>query len=65
MIHELIADLVEESSARIEAEQRLQAYWRVAAEAMKLLTKDQLIALRHKLDVVESGSGNRDLQQEA
>ncbi len=57
-VDELIADLIEESSARVEAEQRLQAYWRVAAEAMKLLTKEQLAELRHKLDAAEGGGGS-------
>jgi hypothetical protein len=50
--------LAEEAfAARMEAEHRLAAARRVAAEAMRLLTREQLAELRHALDQLDSSRG--------
>lgn len=53
--------LAEETCARREAEEKLAAAWRVAVEAMRLLTREQLIELRRRCDALEVGdSDGRD-----
>ena len=51
--------LAEEALARAEAEEKLAAAWRVAVEAMKLLTREQLIELRRRCDALEVGDSER------
>jgi hypothetical protein len=54
LVAEVALSLAEESFARMEAEHRLAAAKRVAAEAMKLLTREQLAELRHRLDALDA-----------
>ena len=57
---EAALNLAEEAFARMEAEQKLAAATRVASEAMKLLSREQLAELRHRLDALEVGVSGRN-----
>ena len=61
-VTDMAVSLAEETVARVEAEARLAQTWRVAVEAMRLLTREQLAELRHRLDALEvgDGGGSRD-----
>lgn len=56
---EMALSLAEEAVARAEAEEKFAVAWRVAAEAMKLLTREQLIELRRRCDALEVGDSDR------
>lgn len=52
---EEVNEVLARASQAAELEGKLAATRRVAEEAMKLLDPDQLTALRHRLDCLESG----------
>lgn len=55
MMQDIARELGAEMFERHEAECKLGAAMQVAAEAMRLLTDEQLNKLRHRLDALESG----------
>jgi hypothetical protein len=58
MMAEAALSLAEEAFARMQAEHRLAAAKRVAQEAMKLLTPEQLVQLRDRLDRLDERAGS-------
>lgn len=55
---ELVFQLGEELFCRMEAEQRFVMAVRVATEAMKLLTPEQMTELRRRMDALEVGEND-------